>query len=173
MPSLKQPNLDMAQESISLRDMYHAALQGTSGQFKRPELAVRQARMIAERALAAVQRHAARCPAVFPDKQDFTPYFKDALQGTASKYTDPDEVVAKAEEMADFAGPTFDAALRALEWRYAILPQAAAPDCQTVTGQVPGPANHMLCMTHGHVIDTTSWLVIAHNVDEYKRNFPR
>jgi hypothetical protein len=47
------------------------------------------------------------------------------------------------------------------------------PDCEAVTGQVPGPANHVLCRTHDHILDTTAGTVIAHDLNEYRRLFGR
>src|SRR5882757_1672571 len=40
-------------------------------------------------------------------------------------------------------------------------------DCKIVHGKVPGPANHVLCATHGHVLDTAARMVIARSVTEY------
>jgi hypothetical protein len=44
-----------------------------------------------------------------------------------------------------------------------------SPDCVMVRGKVPGPANYVLCGTHGHILDITSRTVIAHDLDEYKK----
>jgi hypothetical protein len=49
------------------------------------------------------------------------------------------------------------------------LPQPMSPDCKPVHGKVTGPDNHMLCGTHGHVLDTKSRMIIAHSLDEYKK----
>jgi hypothetical protein len=164
-------NNNLAADLSLLNDLYHAALQGTSGKYDRPEVAVVKAREIAETALTFIgkklQERAARCPAL-PDLQGFTPYFKDALQGTASKYENADEAVSKAGEIADYAGLTFVGSQHDLEWKYATLPQPMAPDCEPVKGKVRGPVNHMLCITHGHVVDITARMVIARNLAEYK-----
>src|SRR6267154_275729 len=55
----------------------------------------------------------------------------------------------------------------------ATLPQPTTPDCEAVLGKVPGPTNHVFCATHGHIVDTSSKTVIAHDLDEYKRLFRR
>jgi hypothetical protein len=47
------------------------------------------------------------------------------------------------------------------------LPQPMLPDCKVVHGKVPGPSNHLLCATHGHVVDATAHTIIAHTLDEY------
>ena len=49
------------------------------------------------------------------------------------------------------------------------LPQPMLPDCKIVHGKVRGPANHLLCAKHGHVIDTTAKMIIAHSIDEYEK----
>lgn len=49
------------------------------------------------------------------------------------------------------------------------LPRPMAPDCKPVHGKVVGPDNHLLCATHGHVIDVKAKTVIANNLDEYKK----
>ncbi len=38
--------------------------------------------------------------------------------------------------------------------------------------KILGPANHLLCRTHEHIIDTATHMVIAHDLAEYKRLFP-
>lgn len=52
------------------------------------------------------------------------------------------------------------------------LPAPMLPDCKIVIGKVPGPVNHVLCGTHGHVVDTASKMIIAHSIDEYKAGAP-
>lgn len=42
------------------------------------------------------------------------------------------------------------------------------PDCKPVKGKVPGPAEHLLCATHGHVVDVKEKKIIAVNLDQYK-----
>jgi hypothetical protein len=48
-----------------------------------------------------------------------------------------------------------------------------SPDCEIVRGAVAGPANHVLCRTHDHIIDASAKTVIAHDVEEYKATFRR
>ena len=45
--------------------------------------------------------------------------------------------------------------------------QAMTPDCKPVHGKVKGPANHLLCGTHGHILDITAKTIIAANIKEY------
>jgi hypothetical protein len=40
-----------------------------------------------------------------------------------------------------------------------------------VHGKVPGPAHHLLCKTHGHVLDIKAKTIIAENLDDYKQQF--
>ena len=177
LPKLPQPPAtDLLADSDLTLDFYHIALQGTSGQYERPHVALQKAREIAEKAVRMIkiqqQERAKKCPSA-PDLQDFTPYFKDALQGTASKYSDTDVVVERAAEIAEYAGFGFNLAQHRLEWKYATLPQPMAPDCETVPGKVPGPANHVLCGPHEHILDISTKTVIAHNLSEYQRLFRR
>jgi outer membrane protein OmpA-like peptidoglycan-associated protein len=175
LPKLSQPpNSDLLSDHDLIADFYHVALQGTSGQYEHAQIAVQKAREIAERSVRFIKfklrERAKKCPAV-PDLQGFTPFFKDALQGTASKYSDTNVVVDRAAEIAEHAGFTIAQAQHNQEWKYAILPQPMAPDCEIVVGQVQGPANHTLCGPHGHILDTTARTVIAHDLVEYKKLF--
>jgi hypothetical protein len=52
---------------------------------------------------------------------------------------------------------------------YGKLPVPMLPDCVIVRDKVPGPKHHVLCGTHGHVIDEEKKQIIAHTLDEYKR----
>lgn len=172
MPNVKpSTNNALAADVSLLNDLYHAALQGTSSKYNRAEGAVLKAREISERAVVLIgkrlQERAVRCPAV-PDLQGFTPYFKDALQALASVEPDSQKVVDRAAEIADYAGLAFASSQHDLEWKYAPLPQPMAPDCEPVKGKVRGPANHMLCTTHGHILDVNARMVIARNLAEYK-----
>ena len=45
------------------------------------------------------------------------------------------------------------------------------PDCVIVHGKVPGPKNHVMCKTHGHILDSTAKTIIAANLAEYKQMF--
>jgi hypothetical protein len=42
------------------------------------------------------------------------------------------------------------------------------PDCKPVHGKVPGPPEHLLCQTHGHILDVNSGQIIAASLGEYK-----
>jgi hypothetical protein len=53
------------------------------------------------------------------------------------------------------------------------LPIPIYPDCAPKRGEVDGPANHVLCATHGHVYDETTGMIIAASVHDYDtRLFP-
>jgi hypothetical protein len=45
-------------------------------------------------------------------------------------------------------------------------------DCRPVHGHVPGPASHLLCETHGHILDINAKQIIAASLDDYKARFP-
>lgn len=47
------------------------------------------------------------------------------------------------------------------------VPRPVEADCKPQHGYVPGPANHLLCATHGHVIDTNQGMIIAESVATY------
>jgi hypothetical protein len=176
------PRLDQNQRTLAdnrnttLRNFYHIALQGTSGQFP-PPVADQKAAEIAEKVVPFIEARVQefiRCgslPNLWNDMMQ--PYFQDALQGTASKNISADEVVKNAYEMAKHSYLVVRQTERRVEWRNAPLPQPIAPDCEIVHGQVPGPANYVLCGTHGHILDMTSKTVIAHDLDEYKKQFRR
>jgi hypothetical protein len=177
LPRVSQPpSVEFVAASDSTNQFYHVALQGTSGQYEHPQIAIQKAREIAEKAVRFIEfklrERAASCPAL-PDLQGFTPYFVDALQGTASKYSDTDTVINRAAEIAEHAGYVAGQAHQRLEWRFAVLPQPMSPDCEAVAGQVPGPANHVFCRPHDHILDITARTVIAHDLNEYRRNFSR
>jgi outer membrane protein OmpA-like peptidoglycan-associated protein len=174
------PHLDQNQRTVadnrrsSLRNFYHIALQGTSGQWVSPK-AERKAAEIAEKIVPFIEskvQESIRCgtlPAIWNDLMQ--PYFQDAIQGTASKNISADEVIKQAYEMARHSYFVERQAGRKLEWKDAPLPQPMAPDCDVVKGQVPGPPNHVLCGTHGHILDISAKMVIAHDLEEYKRLF--
>src|SRR4029078_3329473 len=44
-------------------------------------------------------------------------------------------------------------------------------DCKPVRGKVPGPANHVLCGTHGHVLDLSAGTIISGSVEEYQSQY--
>jgi hypothetical protein len=147
---------------------YIIALQGTSGQYDKPQVAERKAREIAERVgpfLSRRNQRRHRCE----NNAGFLKRFDEVLQGTASKFPDPDVVINQASEIAEHAlfGP--GQVRRKLEWINASLPQPIGPDCE-VDGKVPGaPVNHLFCRTHGHIVNTTTRMVIAHDLEEYKK----
>jgi len=160
-----------ADHSIFL-EFYPVALQGTSGQYDQPQVAEKKAREIAEKMLLFFDRR----------KQELNIYgstgwpkerFKDALQGTASKYSDTDVAINKAFAIAQRAYFAQQTAKWKYEWKQADLPQPMSGDCE-IDRKVPsGSGNHFLCRPHEHVIDTTSRMVIAHDLEEYRRSPPR
>jgi hypothetical protein len=46
-------------------------------------------------------------------------------------------------------------------------PQQMQADCKVVRNRVPGPENHLLCVTHGHIVDTQSRTIIALDLKDY------
>jgi outer membrane protein OmpA-like peptidoglycan-associated protein len=168
-----------------LTDLYETALQGTSGQYTKPYTAVQNAKEISEKAWAAYSRWLDRdcgvektgqfVPPIITagENQDFLRTFKDALQGTASKSNNSNEVVANAFEIAIQSLDLVRQQLRErMEWRHASLPQAMDADCEPGARVPGGPGNHFVCRTHDHILDTTSRTVIAHDLEEYKKNQP-
>jgi hypothetical protein len=163
----------------NLKEFYETALQGTSGQYL-PPVAEQMAADIAEKAMPLHKKLSAiSCPGGTGSKDNnlwnvyLASFFKDALQGTAQKYPTPDQVVSQAYEIAKHSVLVLRQAQQRLDWASATLPQPMALDCESVPGKVPGPANHVLCGTHGHILDTTARTVIAHDLDEYKKQFRR
>jgi hypothetical protein len=47
------------------------------------------------------------------------------------------------------------------------VPRPMESDCKPEHGYVPGPKNHLLCATHGHVLDTDRQMIIANSVAAY------
>jgi hypothetical protein len=47
------------------------------------------------------------------------------------------------------------------------LPRPMQADCKVVHNRVPGPENHLLCSTHGHIVDTQSRTIIALDLKDY------
>jgi hypothetical protein len=45
------------------------------------------------------------------------------------------------------------------------------PDCAAEKGKLQGPANHLLCSTHGHVLDIKAKKVIAYSPADYRKRF--
>ncbi len=163
----------------NLRDFYETALQGTSGQYL-PPVAEKMAADIAEKAMPLHKKLTAiSCASGTGSKLNniwdvyLASFFKDALQGTAQKYPTPDMVVSQAYEIAKHSVLVLRQAQQRLDWASATLPQPMARDCEPVLGKVAGPANHVLCETHGHILDTSAKMVIAHDLDEYKKQFRR
>jgi hypothetical protein len=54
---------------------------------------------------------------------------------------------------------------------YAKLPMDMLADCAPESGKLQGPAHHVLCRTHGHVLDTKAKKVIAYSPADYRKRF--
>jgi hypothetical protein len=161
----------VSSEQKTFSDFYDIALQGTSGQYERPEVAAKKAREIAEKVGPFLEQRAQyrRKRRIDCADDGFLTLFKNALQGTASKFSDPDVVINKASEIAEAADLGGMQEVRKLEWKYATLPQPMAGDCEA-GGKVPGGhISHVFCRQHGHILDTRDRKVIAHDAEEYKR----
>ena len=52
------------------------------------------------------------------------------------------------------------------------FPQPMQPDCKVVHNQVPGPANFVLCATHGHILDTDKKQVVAKDLKAFQAQHP-
>ena len=154
-------------------EYYHIALQGTSGQYDKPYVATQKAKEIAEMAVERIAQRAAqmqreKCPEDVG--AEFVPYFKDALQGTASKFSDPAIAVEKAWNIAGQSRYFVqEQEITFYYWKYAQLPQPMDIDCEAGVRAESGPPNQVLCRTHGHVLDATARMVIAHDLEEYKK----
>jgi hypothetical protein len=48
---------------------------------------------------------------------------------------------------------------------------AMSPNCKPVRGKVKGPEHHLLCATHGHVLDMKAKKVIAKDLEDYAAKF--
>jgi hypothetical protein len=71
--------------------------------------------------------------------------------------------------LSNFLGIDVGAMLGAVETIVQSKPgDAMLPDCKPVKGKVPGPAQHLLCATHGHVLDIKEKKIIAISLEQYK-----
>jgi outer membrane protein OmpA-like peptidoglycan-associated protein len=156
---------------IAFPDYYEAALQGTSGKYPTPRLAEQMAREIALKIVPFLKQRAQEVSPHCAPFEGIQNSFKNALQGTASNsaLSTADAIISAAYEVAQRAQFGRLEALRKIQWQNASLPQPMSPDCDIVRGKAPGPPNHVLCGTHGHVLDINTRTVIAHDLDEYKR----
>ncbi len=104
--------------------------------------------------------------AVFQER--YEDYFYESIQGVASADNSPEQVVAKADAMALASLDVLGKEQERIDWMQVKLPHATVPDCVIVHGKLKGPKNHVLCSTHGHVIDSNQNMVIAHSIPEYE-----
>lgn len=49
---------------------------------------------------------------------------------------------------------------------------AMLADCVPEPGKLSGPAHHVLCRTHGHVLDRKAEKIIAWSPADYRKRFP-
>jgi outer membrane protein OmpA-like peptidoglycan-associated protein len=176
------PQLDAGQSGpasvsqSSFMEYFHIALQGTPGQFEHSWVAIGKATEIAGKAVSLIEQRTRkmreqRCSEDVKD--EFVPFFKDALQGAASKYSDPEVVVKKAAEIAEHARYFVQEQEKSkTDWKYATLPQPMDGDCEPDSKVPSGPTNHVVCRQHAHILNTTNSTVIAHDVEEYKKRVP-
>ena len=166
----------MREEFSKFDAFYEAALQGTSGQFADAATAEKVARQVADKARNVSDEYIGKAHSSHDplsplterdmDLNQFNTLLTDAIQGTASKYADPDKILQAAAQIAMKAMKAPRKEMEKLNWEAAKLPQPMAADCEVVHGKLTGPKNHALCGTHGHIIDTDTKQVIAHNLDE-------
>ncbi|MGD0431229.1 MAG: hypothetical protein ABSA58_09065, partial [Acetobacteraceae bacterium] len=70
---------------------------------------------------------------------------------------------------SSFLGIDLGAVGDAIKTTVQSLPGSAMlPDCKPVKGKVPGPAEHLLCATHGHVLDIKEKKIIAISLEQDK-----
>jgi hypothetical protein len=51
------------------------------------------------------------------------------------------------------------------------LPRPMEPDCKVIRGKVPGPANHVMCSKHGHILDIAAKQIIAADLSDYQQRY--
>jgi outer membrane protein OmpA-like peptidoglycan-associated protein len=176
-----QPQLtpEASEALLKLDPVYHLVLQGTSGQYDQPLVAATKAKEIAVKAILFLvqkqQENRKKNTCGIDQHQFFYQFFFDALQGTANKFSDPDIVIQKAWEIMEHAGFGRVEAARTIQWKFAPLspPPPMAADCELGQRLPGGPPNHVICRTHDHILDTTQRVVIAHDVDEYKKRLQK
>jgi hypothetical protein len=92
------------------------------------------------------------------------------IDGAKHLYNDAENAVSSAVQKVEDAG---GAALKRVA--QAFTPGASSgpiqSDCKPIHGHVPGPAEHLLCQTHGHILDVNSGQIIAGSLAEYKQLF--
>ncbi|HUC66699.1 MAG TPA: hypothetical protein VMA53_14770 [Stellaceae bacterium] len=74
----------------------------------------------------------------------------------------------KAPPSAAAASASAGASAPAAPQAKGVLNGPMLPDCKPIKGKVPGPAEHLLCETHGHVLDVKAKKIIATTLDQYK-----
>ena len=95
----------------------------------------------------------------------------NVVSGAKQLYQDAENAVTQTVQKVESAGGEVASAVK--KTAQAFSPGAAsgpmASDCKPVHGQVPGPAEHLLCQTHGHILDVKTGQIIAASLEEYKR----
>jgi hypothetical protein len=103
----------------------------------------------------------------------------NVVQGATQLYHDAENAVTQTVQKVENAGGAVvdavtkgvDAAkMKALgDQSGKPVPRPLEADCKPEHGYVPGPKNHLLCATHGHVIDTDQGMIIAESVASYAK----
>lgn len=188
------PKLDRTQaiaydvELGGVLEYYKIALQGTAGKYSAPHIAAWKANDIAKKVpgfLDAKKQEAIKkglyCPTygnldnirdmritICGDLHgDAIIHFKNALQGTASKFDLAEVVIQKAWEIAE-ASLLFNR--RYLPWKYASLPQPMDDDCEAASRVPNAPPNIAVCFRHGHILDLKSRRVIAKDIEDFRKS---
>jgi ElaB/YqjD/DUF883 family membrane-anchored ribosome-binding protein len=98
------------------------------------------------------------------------------VQGATQLYKDAENAVTQTVQTVENAGGVVAAVKKGVDVAKtkALGDQSGKPvprpleaDCKPEHGYVPGPKNHLLCATHGHVIDTDQGKIIAESVAAY------
>lgn len=72
------------------------------------------------------------------------------------------------------AEPKYEDSKKAKSLRSRKIPMGVIPmlpDCKIVRGKVPGPANHVLCCTHNHIVDLGTKTIIALSLEDYQKRY--
>jgi hypothetical protein len=184
-PATEPQKQDAQRDMGKVAKAYEAALQGASGRSSlAPQQVAEFSRAVAEAALRTeVARHK-EAMAAYDAQAGVTPtddvagrsvwwqryddFFYESIQGTASADNDAEAVVAKSHQMALASLNVMTKEKERIDWMSVDLPHAMVPDCRLEHGKVKGPKNHLLCSTHGHVVDTDKKQVIARSIPDYE-----
>ena len=96
----------------------------------------------------------------------------DAEQALDKAHKDLDASKTKAEEKTEEYYETEAKGAHGAPGAGDALPRPMQPDCVPVKGKVSGPDHHVLCKTHGHVLNLQSKMIIANSLAEYEALHP-